>query len=75
MKQPTNKVQAGIPEGAAPRMALPKTTPQQFAEAYDALCREYGYMLTAQPVLKPAFDGSFTVAAQLAIVERKEQNL
>lgn len=77
MKQPTNKIQASIPEGAAPQVAeaeqtLASTGIEAFGKAIESVCAMYGYNLVAQPVFKPAFDGSFTVSAQITAVPRQK---
>ena len=74
MKQPTNKVQAAIPDGATPKVIpvdVAKAEQEAFAKAIDAVCVKHGFNLVAQPVLKPAFDGSFTVSAQMVVVRRQ----
>ena len=74
MKQPTNQIQAEIPDGAVPRVIpvdINRAEQEAFAKAIDAVCVKYGFNLVAQPVLKPAFDGSFTVSAQMVVVRRQ----
>ena len=44
-------------------------TPEQFAEAYQALCKEYGYQLRTIPEFLPRDDGTFSVVVKIQVVK------
>jgi len=49
-----------------------KKTPQEFMDAYQALCREFGYQLNVIPVYRARDDGTFSTVLQITVSEMKE---
>lgn len=65
-----SKTQVEIPEEIIREPSSVNGNKEAFAKAIDAICAQYGFNLVAQPILKPAFDGSFTISAQMVVVKR-----
>ena len=42
-------------------------TPEAFNEAYQALCKEYGFQLNVVPVYMARDDGTFSTVVQVSI--------
>ena len=49
-----------------PKQEKPKT-PEEFVEAYNKLCKEYGFNIVTNPAFKARDDGTWSIVLQNAI--------
>lgn len=47
-------------------------TAQEFAEAYQKLCQEYGFTLVAVPTFLPTNHGTFEIRTELQAISAKQ---
>lgn len=52
---------------ATPTPEPKKATPQEFATAYDALCKSMGYQIVVNPAYVKRDDGSFSTVLQVSV--------
>ena len=69
---PNDKVE---PESIKQAMQEAKHTPQEFADRYSALCKEFGLQVVAIPQWKQSLDtGDFRLVIQMSIAQTPKEN-